>query len=107
MFQRFCDNDRKYKLKICPTKFSQLILPTYNICVNLSCNNDDGLQNAAINMLINKNQYGELHFYFTPKSVQNNIYYGELTVNNQTDDLLISLKKLLKNIHRKQYFQGN
>jgi len=95
-------------LKICPPKFAQLILPTYNIHVNLcSEDDDDGLQSAAIDMLINKNQYGELSFCFIPKSVQNDIYCGELTVNNQTDDSFISLEKLLKNIHRKRYLQGD
>lgn len=62
---------------------------------------------TAIDMLISKNQYGELHFYFTPKSIENDIYYGELTVNNQNDNLTVPLKKLLKNIHKKKNFQGN
>lgn len=56
---------------------------------------DDSLKNA-IEMMIYKNQHGELNIVFTPQSKQNNEYIGFLTVNN------IPLKKYL-HILLKQY----
>lgn len=91
--------------RVCPPKFSRLILPTYSIDVNMKLNNDD--LKCAIKMLIHKNQHSELSFNFIPKSVQNNIYTGELIINNKIDNSSVPLKKLLKNIHTIKYFGGN
>lgn len=32
--------------------------------------------------MIRKNQHDELNIIFTPKSMQNNVYFGSLAVNN-------------------------
>jgi len=81
----------------------QLILPTYTIDINL-CLDDDDLK-TAITILIKKNQYGELSFNFTPQSVKNNVYSGELKVYVKDNNL--PLKKLLKNVRTKKFFEGN
>lgn len=83
----------------------QLILPTYYIDVNL-CLDDDDLK-TAITILIKKNQFGELSFSFTPQSVENNIYSGELIVYNKVNNLYVPIKKLLKNVRTKKFFEGN
>ena len=90
---------------MCPSKFANLILPTYIIDINFSMDIDD-LQNSAIEMLINKNQNGELSFTFIPKSFENNVYRGKLIVDYSIDNLSIPLKKLLKGIHTKKYYEG-
>lgn len=66
---------------------------------------DDDDLITAITILIKKNQYGELSFSFTPQSVENNVYYGELKVNTKDNNL--PLKKLLKKMHKKKIFEGN
>jgi len=83
----------------------QLILPTYYIDLNL-CLDDDDLK-TAITILIKKNQYDELSFRFTPQSVQNNVYSGELIVYNKDNNFFKPLKKLLKNVRTKKMFEGN
>lgn len=90
---------------MCPSKFANLILPTYIIDVNFNLDNDD-LQNSAIEMLINKNQNGELSFTFIPQSVENNVYRGNLIVDYSIDNLSIPMQKLLKRIHTKKYYEG-
>ncbi|XP_008184622.2 uncharacterized protein LOC100568768 [Acyrthosiphon pisum] len=99
--QRFTDKDTKFELRTCPPKLLQLILPTYTIDINL-CLDDDDLK-TAITILIKKNQYGELSFNFTPQSVENNVYSGELKVNVKDNNL--PLKKLLKNVRTKKFFE--
>lgn len=99
--QRFTDKDTIFELRTCPPKLLQLILPTYTIDINL-CLDDDDLR-TAITILIKKNQYGELSFSFTPQSVENNVYYGELKVNTKDNNL--PLKKLLKKMHKKKIFE--
>ena len=92
-------------MRTCPPKFLQLILPTYYTDVDL-CLDDDDLK-TAISILIKKNQFGELSFSFIPQSIENNVYSGTLTVNNNVNKLYTPLKKLLKNVHTKKMFEGN
>lgn len=92
-------------MRTCPPKFLQLILPTYYIDLNL-CLDDDDIK-TAITILINKNQCGEISFSFTPQSVENNVYSGVLVVYNKVNNLYIPLKKLLKNVRSKKFFEGN
>lgn len=92
-------------MKACPTKFLDLKLPTYNVDVNV-CLEDDHVK-ITIERLILKNQCGELSFCFTPKSINNNVYSGELTVKNKADHSITPLKKFLKHFHKKKYFPGN
>lgn len=89
---------------MCPPKFANLVLPTYNIDINLGLEND--LQNSAIEMFIDKNRNGELGFTFTLQSIENNVYHGKLLLVNDIDNSSIPLQKLLKNIHTKKYFTG-
>lgn len=81
-------------MRICPDKFKELILPTYYIDVDFSLN--DCVPNV-IEMLIGRHQYGELRFSFIPESIHNDVYVGELIVNDISDNSIISLKKLLNN----------
>lgn len=92
-------------MRACPAEFLNLQLPTYNIDVNIDLDVD--WVKIAIEKLIWKNQCGELSFCYTPKSINNNVYSGELTIDNKTDHSIISLKKFLKNFHKKNYFPGN
>lgn len=101
--QRFTDKGSIFELRTCPPKLLQLILPTYYINIDL-CLDDDDLK-TAIEILIKKNQYGELSFNFTPESVENNVYSGELIVYHKVNNLYIPLKKLLKNVHTKKLFE--
>ncbi|XP_025208270.1 uncharacterized protein LOC112603757 [Melanaphis sacchari] len=101
--QRHTDKGHMIQLRTCPSKFLQLIVPTYYIKVDI-CLNDDDLK-AAITILLKKNQYGELSFRFIPQSFENNIYSGVLSVNLKVNNLNIPLKKLLKNVHTKKIFE--
>lgn len=92
-----------FELRTCPPKLLQLILPTYTIDINL-CLDDDDLK-TAITILIKKNQYGELSFSFTPQTVEDNVYSGELKL--YFNEFYLPLKKLLKNVRTKKMFEGN
>lgn len=92
-------------MRECPASFLNLKLPTYNIDVNIDLTDDHFKR--GFQMLIWKNQCGELSFCFTPKSLNNNVYSGELTINNKTDHTIIPLKKFLKNFQKKKYLPGN
>uniref|UniRef100_A0A2S2PGL7 Uncharacterized protein n=1 Tax=Schizaphis graminum TaxID=13262 RepID=A0A2S2PGL7_SCHGA len=99
--QRFIDKGNMFKLRTCPPKYLQLILPTYYIDIDL-CLNDD--LKIAITILMKKNQYGELSFSFIPQCFKNNVYSGILFVSYKDINLNIPLKKLLKNVHTKKIF---
>jgi len=91
---------------MCPIKFCNLVLPTYNIHVDF--NLDDNFVQSAIESLIEKNQYGDINFSFIPQSItKDNIYFGELLVNYGIDNSIITLEKFLKNIRKKKKLNGN
>lgn len=58
-------------------------------------------------MLIEKNQYGDLNFNFTPQSVTNNVYVGELTINHKINNSVITFEKFVKNFWKNTTFNGN
>lgn len=92
-------------MRVCPRKFLQLLLPTYNIDVNICLDNEN--IKTALEILVNKNQLGEISFCFIPQFFENNVYYGELIINNKTDNSFVPLKMFLKHIYTKKYFNGN
>lgn len=91
---------------MCPPKFSQLTLPTYSINVNFCLKDNNQLQ-SAIEMLIEKNQYGDINFNFTPQSVTNNVYFGDLIINHKINNSVITFKKFVKMSWRNKIFDGN
>jgi len=82
-----------------------IILPTYNIDVNICLDDDDDFHNYVIELLIEKNQYGEFSYSFIPQNVNDNVYIGELIVNIIDDNIYIPLKQLIKILHNK-YLNG-
>lgn len=83
----------------------QLLLPSYNIDLNFSLDSEN--LKILIEMLIDKNQQGEISFCFTPRSIQDHVYYGELIINNKNDNSFVPLKTLLKNVDTKKCLNGN
>ncbi|XP_050432385.1 uncharacterized protein LOC126840579 [Adelges cooleyi] len=103
--QRLTDCREELELRVCHPKFLQLKLPTYYIDLDL-CNNNDRIR-TMINMLINKNQHGEISFGFVPHSIDDNIYKGELFVYEENNKSFIPFKKMYKSFYSKSNSKDN
>lgn len=82
------------------------MLPTYSIKANFCLNDHNQLQ-SAIEMLIEKNQYGDINFNFTPQSVTNNVYFGDLVINHKINNSVITFEKFVKMFWGNKIFNGN